>query len=174
MLSKIALGLLTLSVLIPAAYAQTGDIHLYGGAVVGGEEYTKGFLGGGAIQRERLYVGVDGHGLRLNGEGEAAFQELANEIGADIKLDTYGLDISVGASVSDSNRFSVIPIGLIGYTTGEFCIETSCEDSNEVNYGGGLVAAIKGAGGRYGIHSGVRYTRNYGAAVMFGLVFTLN
>ena len=161
---KIALSLLALATFSPAALAQR-DMHLYGGATIGGKEYTKGFLVGVGIQNNRTYVSMDGHSLGLDEEGKAAFQQIARGTG------TSGLDVSYGNAVFVSERFSVIPVGIGGYTGGEFCSETVCDDGSQFNYGGGVVAAVKGVVGRYGLHAGVRYTRNYGAAVTFGLVF---
>ena len=162
-----------------ASAAQT-DVHLYGGGVVGGEEYTRGAFGGvGWASSGLVYVGVDGHGLWLDEEGEAVFRRLARQSGADLTLNSYGADTSIGGIFRTSTgRVHVIPVGIIGYTTAdlEICIrETFCDDDSKtvMNFGAGLVTAFKGEGGS-GLHAGFRYTRNYGAAISVGYVFQMN
>ena len=159
----ITLLLLVLATFSPLALAQK-DMHLYGGAVVGGRKYTEGFLGGIGIQNNRTYVGMDGHVLELDEEGKSTVPQIASE------GNSSGLDVSFGRAIFVNERFSVIPVGIGGYSGGLSCSEALCGDGSQFNYGAGVVAAVKLVGGR-GLHAGVRYTRNYGAAVTFGLVF---
>ena len=148
------------------------DVHLYGGAVVGGEEYTQGFLGGAGLEGRRLYFGVDGHGLFLDSEAKELLRRAA---GGAVATSVYGLDISFGGSLMPSDSsFSIIPVGIIGFTEGEICIEEFCASETDVNAGGGLVFTLRGKKSRHGVHLGVRYTRNYGAAVSGGLVIGMD
>ena len=116
------------------------DVHLYGGAVVGEEEeYTKGFLGGVGVEGRRLYFGVDGHGLLLDSEAKELLRR------AEVATSVYGLDISFGGSLMPpDSSFSIIPVGIIGFTEGEICIEKFCASETQVNAGGGLVFNAQG------------------------------
>ena len=164
---KIALSLLVLATFSPLALAQN-DMYLYGGAVVGGKKYIEGYLGGIGMQNNRTYVGMDGHVLGLDEEGKAAVPQIKSDNGAS------GLDVSFGRAIFATERFSVIPVGIGGYSGGQSCSELLCGDGSQFNYGAGMVAAVKSVVGSYGLHAGVRYTRVYGAAVTFGMVFKLN
>ena len=172
MLFKIALLLLTLTALVPGAFAQI-NIHIYSAAVIAGEGYTRGFHRGGALQWGRVYFGLDEHDLKLGKEREADFKALAEESGDHRQLDNTGVDFSFGAVASKSERFSIIPVALIGSTNTSLCGENWCQYSETVNYGAGLVATTD-LPWRFGVHAGIRYTRNYGGSLMFGVVFNLD
>lgn len=173
-----ALGALVVLLFLPSgAPAQPQqeppiDWHIYGGGVLGGKEYTRGGFAGAAGSTGVLYMGIDGHVLRLDDAGQVAFQQLAIRSGADLALATYGMDLSVGGVIGSSadGRSKLIPFGLIGYTRAdlEACIyETFCdeESATQVNFGAGFAAALS----RF--HVGFRYTRNYGVAISVGVVF---
>ena len=178
---RLVLVLFGLLVCASSASAQT-DWHFYGGGVVGGEEHTRGFFGGSAaVTGSPVYVGVDGHGLRFTDEGE---QLLLRAGGLDtIEYSIAGLDGSFGYVVRNAtNRIHFIPVGIIGYTTGEieacgtyYWLGRVCDDEKltDLNVGGGFVAAFKGESGN-GLHVGFRYTRNYGAAVSVGYIFQVD
>lgn len=172
----LVLGVLLLSVSAAAAQQQDRpDWHIYGGGVLGGEEYTRGAFGGTGAANDRFYVGVDGHGLWLDDAGQAQFRRLARQLGTDLTLTSYGMDVSIGvvAASSADGRAKFIPVGMIGYTRAdiEACIGTFCDDESETaaNYGAGFVAVFNSR-----VHLGLRYTRNYGAAMSVGWVFRTN
>ena len=161
------------------ASAQT-TWHVYGGGVLGGEEYTRGAFGGSGVSAGSIYAGVDGHALWFTDEGE---QLLLRAGGLDsIEYSFAGLDVSFGyVARNATNRIHFIPVGIIGFTSAEldacerYYGRTFCEDATatEVNVGGGFVTAFKGESGR-GVHVGFRYTRNYGAAISAGYVWTVD
>lgn len=155
------------------ASAQT-DWHIYGGGVLGGEEYTRGALFGIGSTTGPVFVGVDGHALWYTDEG-IDFLAQAVPRGLTFEVTTAGLDVAVGGVVrSATRRVDFIPHGIIGYTTGEveICDGSFCDDDSvtDANFGAGFIAAFKGESGR-GLHTGFRWTRNYGAAVSVGFVF---
>ena len=168
------LGAATATAEAQAAGTSATDWHVYGGGVLGGEEYTRGAFGGTGITNGTVYAGVDGHALWLTDEG---LDQLARLIprGVDFELATVGLDVAVGPTIRTSTgRTDFIPVGIIGYTTAELeaCYRSDCESESETeaNFGAGFVAAFKGESGR-GLHAGFRWTRNYGAALSVGFVF---
>ena len=182
---RIGLAALVGVLLSVSPAAAQAEYHLYGGGVVGGEEYTRGAFGGAGLtagagapavgQRAAvrgIYFSVDGHGLWLDETGKAELQRLSDLAGADVTLEAIGLDFSLGGVIrSSTGRVSVMPVGLIGFTSTTLttCVrESSCEETEteEINYGAGVVVAVSR------LHAGFRYTRNYGAAVSVGLVFT--
>ena len=173
---RFALAILALLICASSASAQT-DFHLYGGGVLGGEEYTRGALGGSAASSGPVYFGVDGHGLWFTDEGE---QILLRTGGLDsIEYTMAGLDASFGYVVRNAtNRIHFIPIGIIGFTSAEiegcarYYSREVCEDDSvtQANFGAGFVTAFKGESGN-GLHAGFRYTRNYGAAVTVGYIW---
>ncbi len=155
------------------------DYHLYAGGVLAGEEHTRGALVGliGTVHFGwfALAMGVDGHRLWHHDEGQAAFDRAMEDTGADTEIDSNGLNAVFGlGGGSFDGRRQVIPIGIIGYTRTnvEICIHATCaeESATIVNYGFGLITAIKGGGGR-GLHTGLRWTRNYGVALTVGFVW---
>ena len=173
---------ITVVVAVVAAVASPAraqaDLHLYGGGGGTADEFTRVGLFGTGGSSGNVYVAVDGHGLWLTDEGMQAFRQLARSAGADLTLNAYGLDVSVGGVFrSSTDRVQFIPVGLVGYTRAdlEACIYDSfCDEESEteINFGAGAVAAFKSAGGS-GLHVGFRYTRNYGAAVTIGYIFQM-
>lgn len=168
------LTLILVGLLFTATASAQVETHLYGGGILGGVENTRGFLGGVGFGKGPAYAAVDGHGLRFKQE---ELQRLANETVTDITVKSYGVDFSIGGALkSDSEKFKVMPVGIVGYTTGDVkvCLPGSafCADEKEtqVNFGAGLVTVIKGKADS-GLHLGARYTRNYGFAVTVGFVF---
>ena len=171
-LFALALSLLSASV----ASAQT-DWHVYAGGAAG-DEYEDGAVFGAGNTDGQYYVGVDGHVLWPNEDGQALLDRELRGTELDLTTSTYGLDVSVGGVVrSSTGRVDLIPVGIIGYTRGdaELCVGSFCDSESEtaINFGGGVVAAFKGESGR-GLHVGFRYTRNYGAALSVGFVFQTN
>lgn len=181
------IGLAAFGVLLAVsrAYAQDPDellghdYHLYAGGVLAGEEHTSGALVGliGAVHFGwfALAMGVDGHRLWHDDEGQAASDRVMGDTGTDAEINSNGLNAVFGlGGGSFDGRRQVIPIGIIGYTRTnvEVCIDATCaeESATIVNYGFGLIAAIKGAGGR-GLHTGLRWTRSYGVALTVGFVW---
>ena len=170
-MKRIIFGVVGVFLSAVSASAQT-DWHIYGGGVLGGEEYTRGALFGIGSTTGPVFAGVTGHGLWLTDEG---MDELARMIprGFDFEVATAGLDVEIGPTVRYGN-VDVMPVGIVGYTTFEVevCYHSDCEDESETdaNLGAGMVAAFKGESGR-GLHTGFRWTRNYGAAVTVGFVF---
>ena len=183
----VALGVLLCA---PSTAVAQVEYHLYGGGALGTDS-TRGAFGGagltagagaaGAVGQRAavrgVYFSVDGHGLWLNEAGKSEFQRLSRITGADLALEAIGLDFSFGGVISSSSgRVKVIPVGLIGFTENTLttCLRgSSCDEETEtqINYGAGFVTAFKGGSGR-GVHVGFRYTRNYGAALSLGFVFT--
>ena len=121
----------------------------------------------------------DGHGLRPTDEFRTEFAREVESLpeGVVASAKGGGFDFSVGAPLAASERFTVIPVGVVGYTKGEYevCIDTFCDSDSytEANFGGGLVACISAASG-VGLHVGVRYTRHYGVALTVGITFGSN
>ena len=173
---RYTLAILALLICASSASAQT-DIHLYGGGVLGGEEYTRGFLGGSGATHGPVFVGADGHGLWFTDEGEQLLLG-AGDLDS-IEYTWYGLDAVIGFVVRNAtDRMHFIPIGIVGFSTLELeaCRGTYCEEfdaETKTNIGAGFIAAFKGESGR-GIHAGFRYTRNYGYAMTVGYVWTGN
>lgn len=186
------LGLGVLGALLFSASTAAGQAqyHLYGGRAIGGEDHTKGAFfgagltaggGAGAVGQRAavrgVYFGVDGHGLWLDEAGKTELQRLSHLAGAELTVEAIGLDFSLGGVIrSSTGGVSLIPVGLIGFTETMLtaCVRgLSCEEETEteVNYGVGFVTAFTGQSGR-GLHAGFRYTRNYGAALSVGVVFT--
>ena len=156
-----------------AASAQT-DWHVYGGGVLGGEEYVRGANFGAGLTDGRIYLGTDAHGLWFTDEGMDQMAQVVPR-GMDFTTAMYGIDVSIGGvGRSSTGRVDFIPVGIIGYTTAEVevCAGSFCDDESEsvVNFGAGGNVAVKGESGR-GLHLGFRYTRNYGAALSVGFVW---
>ena len=189
--------------MVSPAFAQR-ELHLYGGPIVGGEEYTKGYVVGSGVQAGSfLYIGTETHLPQLTDEGKQLIEEAID--GVVTKDFVYGVDLVIGAATLGSERVSVIPVGLIGFTTGEACVQ-QYETVNVYGYRTapfsgrriyGVVDRYRSLGDEmcekttetnvgagltttirgsrgHGVQVGFRYTRHYGYAVAGGAVFNLD
>ena len=170
---------LLISLLAWAASAQT-RAHLYGGYTLLPKDGSNAVVAGGGAEAGRFYFAGDGHGLRPT---DKLREEFSREVGQSlpegfsVSAKASGFDVAAGAAVATSDRFALIPVGIVGWTSGdtEFCFEDFCDSESltDVNFGGGLVARVSASSG-VGLHVGIRFTRNYGAALTVGIVFTRN
>ena len=155
-----------------AANAQT-HIHAYGGSLISGPEKNySGYLTGGGMERKWFFVAADWHSLKTPSDAETAFDLFEDLTGSDFGLKFSGLDLSLGVPIRVSNRVSLIPAAIVGFTNIRLCFDTDCVSAPDVNYGGGGGARIMLAP-RLGVHAGFRYTRHYELAFTVGAVFRL-
>ena len=163
---------MVLSLTSAAAKAQT-HFHAYGGSVISGSDKNySGYFTGGGMERKWFFVAADWHSLTTPSQVESALNLFEDLTETNFGLEFSGLDISLGVPIRVSNTVSLIPAGIVGFTTIRLCIETSCFSAPDLNLGGGSAARIMLAP-RIGVHAGFRYTRHYELAFTVGAVFRL-
>lgn len=147
-------------------------VHAYGGTtVIPKDNFKANFIGAGGVEAGPAYIGLEAYGIRPVGEERQLLQDLANLTGTDIVIKGGGYDFVGGGAIAKTSRYSVIPVGIVGYSGFEACLESDCSgDSKQANFGGGVMFRIMANDG-VGLHTGFRYTRNYGAALTVGIVF---
>lgn len=161
---------MALSLTSVAANAQT-HLHAYGGGLISGPDKNySGYLTGGGMERKWFFVAADWHFLKTPSDAETALDFFEDLTEIDFGLEFSGLDVSLGVPIRVSNRVSLIPVGIAGFTNIRLCIDTSCFSAPDLNYGVGGSARIMLAP-RIGVHAGFRYTRHYELAFTVGAVF---
>ena len=164
-------------VIVSAAAPAQSYIHAYGGSNIATKRTISGFLMGGAFERGWFYAGADWHSLKPTSEARAKTErelqavDLIGDLGGlGFLPQLSGLDASLGIAIPIGKTFSLIPVGIGGYTRVKVCIETSCFPLPGLNYGGGGSARVM-LTPHLGLHAGVRYTRHYSLAFTVGAVF---
>lgn len=154
--------------LVAPTLAQT-YIHAYGGTSVVPRDDTKAnFIGGAGSEAGSAYVGFDLYGLRPTGDTKEGLDDFG------LTIQGGGYDGVIGGAVAKTSKYSVIPVGIFGYSRVKACRSSGCDDpvmeEQQANFGAGILFRIMGSGSA-GFHTGFRYTRNYGAAFTVGVVF---
>ena len=169
---RIILGLFAFFVVAQAPAQKY--VHLFGGTTAAPDDAGSLIVVGGGAESGRIYLSGEGYSLRPGGGASSAFKSIANELlGVNLSIKASGFGFAGGGAIKKSDRLSIIPIGIVGFTSGEICVDASCDDIlKEINYGGGVVARIM-ASPKIGFHAGIRYTLHYGTAFTAGVVFKL-
>ncbi len=126
-----------------------------GGLMLGfGQEGRKGFYS--AVD---LYlVSVDKDMVRQVTRSLGYGDDLGDLISAKV----IGLSVPIGYAIAKTEKFSIIPVGIIGNTWVRGCALGICASESDLNYGAGAVSRIM-VSKRFGIHVGGRYTKHVAA-----------
>ncbi len=182
-LKSTALGLILLAATAPVGlFAEEPYIHAYGGMASFSLHEDESYLSvpfGGGLELSRLYLGLEGSttvGSKL------ADNVLPVDADDNDSVSARSLGFLGGPTVVKTEKFSLIPVGIIARYTGKTCYQGRCEvepldftsddHTQSFAYGGGVITRTNVTSSKNtALHLGVRYLRHAGVGVTLGVTF---